>query len=212
MSSDVPSTNSSKFFCNLVNETKCACFAFIVLTRFITICYRLGKGLLLPSPSRNSSSIVQLHKTVAKNQTMKFIFVLALVLLVLVSLSGAQKYSQRKRRSKEIEDRISKLDESTKKRISAMKASGMPKEAIAEKIAYETGGKNVAKRIVDALHDEPEASAAKKANAANKPKPAAATPKPPVAKAAPKTATPQKPKAPTTQQKSNARGSARREL
>src|SRR5690349_4726795 len=108
---------------------------------------------------------------------MKLVFILSIVLLALVALSGAQKYSQRKRRSKEIEDRISKLDESTKKRISAMKASGMPKEAIAEKIAYETGGKNVAKRIVDALHDEPEASAAKKANAANKPKPQAAAPK-----------------------------------
>eukprot|EP00598_Pedospumella_elongata_P001659 CAMPEP_0184967078 /NCGR_PEP_ID=MMETSP1098-20130426/585_1 /TAXON_ID=89044 /ORGANISM="Spumella elongata, Strain CCAP 955/1" /LENGTH=150 /DNA_ID=CAMNT_0027488479 /DNA_START=31 /DNA_END=483 /DNA_ORIENTATION=+ len=150
---------------------------------------------------------------------MKLVFILSIVLLALVALSSAQKYSQRKRRSKEIEDRISKLDESTKKRISAMKASGMPKEAIAEKIAYETGGKNVAKRIVDALHDEPEASAAKKANAANKPKPQAAAPKPPVAKAAapkaaPKAAVPPKPKAPTVKQNSNARGanSARREL
>lgn len=31
----------------------------------------------------------------------------------------------------------------------------MPKEAIAEKIAYEAGGKGTAKRIVDALVDEP---------------------------------------------------------
>jgi len=36
-----------------------------------------------------------------------------------------------------------------------MKAAGMPKEAIAEKIAYEAGGKGTAKRIVDALVDEP---------------------------------------------------------
>lgn len=31
----------------------------------------------------------------------------------------------------------------------------MPKEAIAEKIAYEAGGKGTARRIVDALVDEP---------------------------------------------------------
>ena len=31
----------------------------------------------------------------------------------------------------------------------------MPKEAIAEKISYEAGGKGTAKRIVDALVDEP---------------------------------------------------------
>ena len=131
--------------------------------------------------------------------------VLTIALLVMVALSGAQKYSQRKRRSKEIEDRISKLDEATKKRISAMKASGMPKEAIAEKIAYETGGKNVAKRIVDALHDEPEAKGAKKP-AAPKPAPKATTTK------VPPKVTPQKPKTPTPPQKNNGRNSARREL
>jgi hypothetical protein len=36
-----------------------------------------------------------------------------------------------------------------------MKASGMPNEAIAEKISYVAGGKSTAKRIVEALHDEP---------------------------------------------------------
>lgn len=135
---------------------------------------------------------------------MRFILLLTIALLMMVSLSGAQKYSQRKRRSKEIEDRISKLDEATKKRISAMKASGMPKEAIAEKIAYEAGGKNVAKRIVDALHDEPEAKGAKKPS---KPSP----PKPTATKAAPKAA-PQKPKTAPAQPKNNGRNSARREL
>lgn len=35
-----------------------------------------------------------------------------------------------------------------------MKASGMPHEAIAEKVAYETGGKNMAKRIVDAMSSD----------------------------------------------------------
>lgn len=93
---------------------------------------------------------------------MRFIGVLIIAVFMLLALSHGQKYSQRKRRSKEIEDRISKLDDATKKRINAMKASGMPKDAIAEKIAYVAGGKNVAKRIVDALHDEPEGKINKK--------------------------------------------------
>ena len=83
---------------------------------------------------------------------------LVLISIVLVTVQGASKQTpvkERRRRSKEIEDKISKLDDSTKKRINAMKASGMPKSAIADKISYEAGGKNTAKRIVDALHDEP---------------------------------------------------------
>lgn len=103
---------------------------------------------------------------------MRFTFCLLVLFLVVVVLTNGQKYSQRKRRSKEIEDRISKLDEATKKRINAMKASGMPKDAIAEKIAYVAGGKNVAKRIVDALHDEPEGKINKpKKPTTNKPPP-----------------------------------------
>jgi hypothetical protein len=85
-----------------------------------------------------------------------YLLALCVLFLCLCADVAGQKYSQRKRRSKEIEDKISKLDDATKKRIHAMKASGMPKDAIAEKISYVAGGKNVAKRIVDALHDEPE--------------------------------------------------------
>lgn len=150
-----------------------------------------------------------------QNLNMRAVFVLTFALLVLVAFSGAQKYSQRKRRSKEIEDRISKLDESTKKRISAMKASGMPKEAIAEKIAYVAGGKNVAKRIVDALHDEPEAKGAKKPAA---PKPSATKATTTKAAAPPKNAAPkvtqQKPKTTIPPKKTNAKptNSQRREL
>ena len=80
-----------------------------------------------------------------------------LVCVVWAAVLGVTKQTpvkERRRRSKEIEDKISKLDDSTKKRIHAMKAAGMPKSAIAEKISYETGGKNTAKRIVDAFHDE----------------------------------------------------------
>eukprot|EP00600_Ochromonadales_sp_CCMP1393_P004751 CAMPEP_0174962182 /NCGR_PEP_ID=MMETSP0004_2-20121128/4647_1 /TAXON_ID=420556 /ORGANISM="Ochromonas sp., Strain CCMP1393" /LENGTH=77 /DNA_ID=CAMNT_0016210697 /DNA_START=193 /DNA_END=426 /DNA_ORIENTATION=+ len=60
------------------------------------------------------------------------------------------------------------MDEATKKRIHAMKAAGFPKDAIAEKIAYSAGGKNTARRIVDALHDEPEGKVNKKKPAPKK--------------------------------------------
>lgn len=86
---------------------------------------------------------------------MRITFAFLLIVVLMVVFSTGQKFSQRRRRSKEIEERINNLDEGTKKRIHAMKASGMPKEAIAEKIAYTAGGKNIASRIVDALHDEP---------------------------------------------------------
>jgi hypothetical protein len=68
---------------------------------------------------------------------------------------SAENFSSRRRRTKELEEKINNLDDGTKQRIYAMKASGMPREAIAEKISYVAGGKQTAKRIVDALHDEP---------------------------------------------------------
>lgn len=88
------------------------------------------------------------------------LFVLSLVLLFVLLLTSPinaidNKYTQRRRRTRELEEKINKLDDATKARIHAMKASGMPKEAIADKIAYTTGGKGNAQRIVDALHDEP---------------------------------------------------------
>lgn len=123
-----------------------------------------------------------------------------LVLLIVVCLLSASlagdNFSQRRRRSKELEEKINKLDTATKSRIHAMKASGMPKEAIAEKIAYQAGDMNTAKRIVDALHDDPTSkvkpTTAKKVPAAKK---AATQPTSPQAK-------PTTPKAqPTTQTK-----------
>lgn len=88
------------------------------------------------------------------------LYVLALVLMVVLLLASPlnaidNKYTQRRRRTRELDEKINKLDDATKARIHAMKASGMPKEAIAEKIAYTTGGKGNAQRIVEALHDEP---------------------------------------------------------
>eukprot|EP00981_Chlorochromonas_danica_P001848 scaffold386_cov174-Ochromonas_danica.AAC.22 len=82
--------------------------------------------------------------------------------------SQHENFSQRRRRTKELEEKINKLDPATKQRIYAMKASGMPKEAIAEKITYVAGDKNTAKRIVDALHDDPAAKVKSTSSAANK--------------------------------------------
>jgi len=93
------------------------------------------------------------------------------IIVILLQFCWAHdSFSQRRRRTKELDEKINKLDDATKQRIYAMKASGMPKEAIAEKIAYVAGGKGTAKRIVDALHDEPtvKPKAAKKPPASTK--------------------------------------------
>lgn len=72
----------------------------------------------------------------------------------MASVHATESFSQRRRRTKELEEKISKLDDGTKQRIFAMKASGMPHDAIADKITYQAGGKTTAKRIVDAMLDE----------------------------------------------------------
>lgn len=87
------------------------------------------------------------------------------VCFALIQFGQSENFSQRRRRTKELEEKLNKLDDATKQRIYAMKASGMPRDAIAEKISYVAGGKGTARRIVDALHDEP----AKRPK--NKPKP-----------------------------------------
>eukprot|EP01038_Epipyxis_sp_PR26KG_P004297 gene4297-6093_t len=68
--------------------------------------------------------------------------------------NGNKEPEVRQRKSKDIIDKVSKLDEATKKRVLAMKASGMPKEAIAEKISYTAGNKHTAAKMVDAIEDE----------------------------------------------------------
>lgn len=90
---------------------------------------------------------------------------LAFILLSLFLVSDAN-HSSRRRRSKEIEDKVRKLDEGTKKRILAMKAQGVPTEAIAEKITYQAGGKKfTASKVVDAVVDQSKRENAQKAQA-----------------------------------------------
>lgn len=82
------------------------------------------------------------------------IFLLLALVLVLSIAANSESYSNRRRRTKELEEKITKLDDGTKQRIFAMKASGMPHDAIADKITYQAGGKTTAKRIVDAMLDD----------------------------------------------------------
>ncbi len=84
-----------------------------------------------------------------------FKFLLVVLVLALVAVNAQDSFSQRRRRTKELEEKITKLDDGTKQRIFAMKASGMPHDSIAEKIAYQAGGKTTAKRIVDAMLEDP---------------------------------------------------------
>lgn len=116
------------------------------------------------------------------------LLLIALIFAALVTPSSGEAFSQRRRRTKELEEKIGKLDDGTKQRIYAMKASGMPHEAIAEKIAYQAGGKSTAKRIVDALMDDSKGK--KKNSAAPKPKP---DPRKTTTTSKPKPAAPKKP-------------------
>lgn len=78
------------------------------------------------------------------------VFVVLLFALALVS-------SQNKRMTRETEEKIKKLDMQTKKKILAMHAAGMPRDAIANSISYQTGGnKDAAHRIVEGVKSEAE--------------------------------------------------------
>lgn len=128
-----------------------------------------------------------------------YLFVIALILSVVCQ--AHESFSNRRRRTKDLDEKINKLDDSTKQRIYAMKASGMPKEAIADKISYVAGGKGTAQRIVDALHDEkPKAKSPPKAPPSTKAKTSTSTKT--NANTAKASTTPKKPQsAPTAQKK-----------
>jgi hypothetical protein len=85
------------------------------------------------------------------------VLVLALVLLMAVIARGDSQeiMTKKKRQSKELEQKIEKLSPLTKRSIREMKSLNMPETEIAERIKYEAGGANAAKRIVEAIGDEP---------------------------------------------------------
>ncbi len=88
-----------------------------------------------------------------------------LISMLLVSYSSSA-FVEAPRRSRAIDDKVKNLDASTKKRVLDMKASGMPKEAIAKKIQYEVGNEGVARKMVDAIEtDSAKAKYTQKLNA-----------------------------------------------
>ena len=61
----------------------------------------------------------------------------------------------KKRKSKEIEDKINNLKPEVKSTIHTMKGMGIPEDVIADRIQFDAGSKNTAKRIVQSIGDEP---------------------------------------------------------
>ena len=78
---------------------------------------------------------------------------LTTVLLLLVLALAAGKATPG-RANRVVDEKVSGLDEATRRRILAMQQSGMPKEAIAKKIAYVAGGEGTARRMVDRINLE----------------------------------------------------------
>ena len=74
---------------------------------------------------------------------------IALLLMALAAMATAATRSNRV-----VDEKVSAMDENTRRRILAMQQSGMPKEAIAKKIAYVTGGEGTARRIVERINIE----------------------------------------------------------
>ena len=79
--------------------------------------------------------------------TMLLSLVLLLILLTIVK--------SQKKMTRELEDKIKKLDPSTKKRILQMTNIGMPKDSIAKTIKYVAGNNiNTAHRIIEGVQAE----------------------------------------------------------
>lgn len=74
-----------------------------------------------------------------------------LLLSLLVLLVFAQKNTS-PRKNRMLDDRVNKMDEATKRQVLAMQNAGMPREAIAKKIAYAAGGEGTARRMVDRIN------------------------------------------------------------
>jgi len=77
-----------------------------------------------------------------------------LVLLLLLLLCFALIFSQKKM-TRELEEKVKKLDPSTKKRILQMTNIGMPKDSIAKTIKYVAGNNiQTAHRIIEGVQAE----------------------------------------------------------
>ena len=79
--------------------------------------------------------------------------ILLAVCFVIMFWSSPKKATQN-RNSRDMDQKMKKVDENTKRRVLAMHAAGVPHDAIAQKIAYAAGGKAQASRLVQAIKSE----------------------------------------------------------
>ena len=80
-----------------------------------------------------------------------------MVMIVLVALSAVFLVAAKENRrvTKEVEEKVKKLDPATKKRILAMDAAGMPRDAIAHSLNYVSGNnKQTAHGIINGVKVE----------------------------------------------------------
>jgi hypothetical protein len=80
--------------------------------------------------------------------------ILAALLVFSLAMSPAFGQASSYMSSRELNDKVKGLDESTRKRVLAMQQAGMPEEAIAKKIQYEVGGAGTARRVLEKLNVE----------------------------------------------------------
>jgi hypothetical protein len=93
---------------------------------------------------------------------MKFITIVIFLVIAMLALTHAKlgKISS----VKQVEAKVKQMDPHTKKRVLAMTASGMPKDAIAKSISYVAGNTGTAHKLIDGIHQE-DAKSRKLANA-----------------------------------------------
>ena len=81
--------------------------------------------------------------------------IFCLLLITIASGQVPKRMAQEKRQAKEVSDRVSKLDDHTKRMVNAMRENGVPHSAIADKIKYSSGGnRETARRMVDSIAAE----------------------------------------------------------
>lgn len=81
---------------------------------------------------------------------------LLLALLLLLNIFIAPVSAQRKSNhaSRRVDDALKGLNEGTRKRVLAMQNAGMPHKAIADKIKYEVGSENIARRMMEKIETQ----------------------------------------------------------
>jgi hypothetical protein len=82
---------------------------------------------------------------------MKYIHIIFLFLMLICITCSVDAASGK---NKKTDEALTKLSQGTRKRILAMQQSGMNSDQIAEKVQYEVGGKNTARRMMEKINVE----------------------------------------------------------